>query len=134
MGRSRREIRFQSQELTLQQRNVNSSFAMPSARYEIVATHTKTETVFDLTQTSELSGMHPEMILEFVRADLIHVLSSGPGDAPLFDYPALARLRQIEHFRQRENLNLRTVRYIVHLLDRLESADQELRDLREQLR
>ncbi|MGK0190214.1 MAG: hypothetical protein ACI9R3_006036 [Verrucomicrobiales bacterium] len=107
---------------------------MANSRYELIAAEIRTETAFDLDQTAELSGMHPEMILEFARAELIHISAGDPDSAPCFDQFAIARLRQIEHFRRHEKLNLRTVRYIVHLLDRLEAADSELRTLRERIR
>lgn len=102
---------------------------MKSPRYQIVTTDE--ERIFSLEQTADLTGMHTEMILEFVRADLIHVQLSE--EEPQFDEAALVRIRHIENLRQ-EHVNLRTVCYIIHLLDQLEASDRELRALRERLR
>ena len=49
----------------------------------------------------------------------------------MFDESGLCRLRQIADLHQRQGLNLRTVKLIVRLLDRLERAEGELRALRD---
>ena len=103
--------------------------AMKTPLYKIVTTDP--ERIFSLEQAADLTGMHTEMILEFVRANLIHVQLCEK--APQFDEAALVRIRHIENLRQ-EHVNLRTVCYIIHLLDRLESSERELRTLRERLR
>lgn len=102
---------------------------MTPPRYHIVTT--EQERIFSLEQAADLTGMHTEMILEFVRAELVHVQLCE--EEPQFDEAALVRIRHIENLRQ-EHVNLRTVCYIIHLLDRLESSERELRALRERLR
>ncbi|NNC90115.1 MAG: hypothetical protein HKN82_16780 [Akkermansiaceae bacterium] len=106
---------------------------MKGSRYKIVTT--SPERAVSLDVAAELTGMHPEMILEFVRAEFVHVEfgAEGSDDRPSFDESALVRLRQIEQLRH-EHVNLRTVRYILQLLDQLDEAEQELRALRERLR
>lgn len=89
---------------------------------------------FDLDRAAELSGMHPEMILEFVRAEVVRAAGRDQRGGPSFDESEIVRLRQIEHLRQREQVSLRTICQIVRLLDRLEAAELELRLLRERLR
>ena len=107
---------------------------MDDSHYMIVTAQTRYETEFSLEQTAEMTGMHPDMILELVRVDLVQVLRGSSAEAPQFDEFAIARLRHIEHLREHEKLSLRAVSYIVRLLDQLNAADQELRELRERLR
>ncbi|MEM8955832.1 MAG: chaperone modulator CbpM [Verrucomicrobiota bacterium] len=91
--------------------------------------------LFDLKTAAELTGVHPEMILEFTRAQLVPSAQSGENpDSFRFDERAIYRLRQIESLRQRHHTNLRVIRYITQLLDRLDETEQELHLLREQLR
>jgi DNA-binding transcriptional MerR regulator len=85
-----------------------------------------------LDEASDLSGMHPEMIEEFLRAHLIRAFKSDDGTL-YFDPSGIHRLRQIQYFREHEGTNLRTIRYIVSLLDSLDQRDRELRTLRDQL-
>ena len=85
---------------------------------------------FTLASASELSGMHPEMILEFVRADLVHVTSRDRSGAPVFREHDIARLRQIELLRSADRVSLRTIRHLMKLEDRLDAAERELRILR----
>lgn len=89
---------------------------------------------FDLQQASELSAMHPEMVLEFWRAGLVADAGTSKKDnQPVFDMRAVRRLRYIEDLRSHQDLKLRTLRLISHLVDRLESAEEELRQLRQRL-
>ncbi len=88
--------------------------------------------VFDLETAAELSGMHPEMILEFCRA---HVVALHPrGDRPRFDNRGIHRLRLIETLRQERGMSLRSIRFVVDLMERLDAAERELRALRERVR
>ena len=103
---------------------------MNGSRYKIITTGE--ERIVSLEEASEQTGMHPEMILEFVRAEFVRVEESSEEDLR-FDESALRRLRQIEELRH-EHGHFRTVRFILHLLDRLEETDRELRALRERLR
>lgn len=84
---------------------------------------------FDLAAVSELSGLHREFILEIVRADLVR---PAEADGPVFDESGLCRLRQIADLRERQGLNLKTVKLIVTLLNQLERSERELRTLRDQ--
>lgn len=90
--------------------------------------------LIDLDAASELSGMHPEMIEEVARAELIVVSHHDRSGNPYFDDKAIYRLRQIERLRNEHRAHMRTIRLIVQLLDRTEAAEYELRRLRERLR
>lgn len=107
---------------------------MNRSRYTIVSIGEDLETVFDLERASDLSGLHPEMILEFLRAGLVHAHRPGEEGGPQFDEIAITRLRQIERLRRREGVSLRTLCLIMRLLDRIEDLDGELRTLRERMR
>ena len=107
---------------------------MNMSRFTIVTTEENPEGVFDLERASDLSGLHPEMILEFIRAGLVHVRKPEPAGDPQFDEVGITRLRQIERMRRKERMSLRTLCLILHLLDRIEELDGELRLLRERIR
>ena len=70
--------------------------------------------------------MHPEMILEFVRGNLVHVTFDGHSGEPVFREHHIVRLRQIERLRLVERVNLHTIRYLLKLQDRLDAAEREL--------
>ena len=103
-------------------------------RQTLVVVSEDPECQFSLERAAELSGMHPEMILEFTRAEIVHTIGEDPDGAPRFDESEIVRLRQIEHLRADEGVSLRLIRYILALLDRLETAEHELHLLRERLR
>jgi DNA-binding transcriptional MerR regulator len=88
---------------------------------------------FDLAAAAELSGMHPEMILEFTRARLIRFTPPEPGGAPRFDNRAILRLRQIQSLRHERAMSLRSIRLVVGLLERLDAAEAQVRSLRGRL-
>lgn len=86
----------------------------------------------DLDFASQLSGLHPDMILELARAQLVTVRADAAGN-PRFDNQAIYRLRQIERLRQEQRAGMRMIRLIIQLLDRTERAERELRHLRERM-
>lgn len=102
--------------------------------YTIIPASGDAPECYTLDETALLTGLHPEMILEFVRAEYVHVRSTAPESSPSFDEAGILRLRQIEELQTRRGCDLRTIRYIIGLLDRLEAAEHELQILREQLR
>ena len=86
-----------------------------------------------LSETAQLSGLHPEMIEEFIRGQLVHAFEGDPGEF-YFDESGISRLRHIAYLREHEHTSLRTVRYIVTLLDHLEIKEREVHELRERMR
>ena len=108
---------------------------MTKITYTIVPTQTgNTDGVVDLEMASELSGVHPEMILELTRARMVSVSWQDRSGNPYFDDEAIYRLRQIDRLRTRERVQMRTIRLILELMDRAETAERELRWLRERVR
>ncbi|MEX2580011.1 MAG: chaperone modulator CbpM [Verrucomicrobiales bacterium] len=107
-------------------------------RYQIVSSEIGETETFDLTTLSELTGLHEELIVEFARAHLVQTANrwedTAAEERPVFDERGLMRLRQIAELRDNQHVSLRTLRLVVHLLDRLEAAETELRTLKEQLR
>lgn len=86
-----------------------------------------------LEEAADLTGLHPEMIEEFLRAHLVDAFEGRSGKI-YFDQAGIARLRHIAHLREHEHTSLRTLRYIVTLLDNLEAQEKEIRILRERMR
>lgn len=87
----------------------------------------------NLEEASDLCGLHPQMIEEFLRASLVRAFK-GKGGEIYFDQAGIARLRHIAYLRDYEQTSLRTLRYIVGLLDDLDVREKEIRELRELLR
>lgn len=108
---------------------------MPHTRLTIVPVqHRATRGFIDLDAASQASGMHPEMILEFVRSELVFIARQDRQGRPYFDEQAVYRLRKIQYLRESQNAHLQTVRIILKLVDRAEAAERELRELRDRLR
>jgi len=106
-------------------------------RYQIVSSEVGETETFDLETLSRLTGLHEELILEFLHAHLVR--SADPErdadtESPVFDERGLLRLRQVATLREDRNVSLGTLRLIVRLLDRLEEVESELRLLQERLR
>ncbi|QJE95082.1 chaperone modulator CbpM [Luteolibacter luteus] len=93
---------------------------------------TGADEIFDLDAAAELSGMHPEMILEFCRAHVVALRHQE--DSPQFDNRGIHRLRLIETLRHDRGMSLRSIRFVVELMERLDTAETELRTLRERVR
>ncbi len=91
------------------------------------------QAVVDLDAASALSGMHPEMIQEVMRAKLVVCVRESSAGEPYFDDEAIYRLRQIEYLRTHQRAQMRTIRLVMQLLDRLETTEREVRWLRERL-
>jgi DNA-binding transcriptional MerR regulator len=87
----------------------------------------------ELHEAADLCGLHPGIIEELLRGNLVHAFQNKSGTV-LFDHAGISRLRQIAHLREHEQMSLRVIRYIVGLLDSLDSRESELRELRERLR
>ena len=92
------------------------------------------EEAYDLETAAELTGMHPGIILELVRSRVVTQYREDMSGSPRFDARAIYRLRQIEVLRGERTLSMHSVRFVIHLIERLESAERELRALREKSR
>ena len=108
---------------------------MTESDHTLIPTYSEVSRGFvDLASASELSGMHPEMIIEVTRANLVLVARKDRAGNPYFDDEAIYRLRRIEHLRSEQRAHMRTIRLIMELMDRAESAERQLRWLRERIR
>lgn len=88
----------------------------------------------DLETASRLCGLPAEMILEFSRTRIVSVVQTAAGEPPRFDDASLLRLRRIESLHLDWSLPPPSIRMVMELFDRLESAERELRALRERHR
>ena len=61
------------------------------------------EQIFDVTQISELTGIHPDLVIEFEHAGLVYRQSTDRGGHPRFDVHALCRYQQIAELRTAKN-------------------------------
>ncbi|MGK0187165.1 MAG: hypothetical protein ACI9R3_002951 [Verrucomicrobiales bacterium] len=90
--------------------------------------------LFDLDAAAEASGMHPQMIREFLRAGVVNAACQSGDGTFFFDWHGICRIRHIELLRRNRRVSLHMVCVIVKLLDRAETAEEELRRLRELVR
>jgi hypothetical protein len=90
-----------------------------------------TEEFQDLERAAELCDMHPEMILEYARAQVVNLVQKG--ELYHLDSRAIHRLRQIAVLREERGMSLRSIRFVMGLMERLDAAERELRVLRDRL-
>ena len=81
--------------------------------------------LYDLEAAAEFSGMHPDMIREFGRAQFVRIAYTSRSGSPYFDRHGVDRLRQIERLRCQRHASLHIIQYITRLLDRLELAERQ---------
>lgn len=103
---------------------MNSSPEPESTRHE-------DDDVMNLTDLAQLCGIEPNDIIEYHRLHIVSLRSSGGG------YHAgtrtLHRLRNISILRDEHEMKPTSIGFVLDLMDRLESAERELRMLRERL-
>lgn len=90
--------------------------------------------LFDIQSAAEASGMHPEMILEFLRAGVVSAVHQSKSGDYYFDDLGIRHLRQIESLRTDQSLSLHVICLLMRLLNRAEAAEGEVRRLREFIR
>lgn len=85
------------------------------------------DTVYTLEVLCELVGVPSRTVLHYQEHGLISPAgTAGPG-ARRFNDGTLRTLRRIEHLRARYEMNLRSLRFTLGLLDELERLREDLR-------
>ncbi len=96
------------------------SSSLPIVKAEMDAAYT-------LEVLCELVGVPSRTILLYKEQGLISLAgAAGPG-ARHYNHEALRTLRRIEHLRARYEMNLRSLRFTLGLLDELERLRDDLR-------
>jgi chaperone modulatory protein CbpM len=72
---------------------------------------------------------HPQLIEQYVAYGLVEPLGSGPQEHE-FDMRAVARVRMIGRLRRDLGINLPGIAVVLDLLDRINSMQRELAQLR----
>ena len=86
--------------------------------------------LYDVYSASELTGIHPDIIQEFEHGKFVERSGADNDGSPLFDESGICRLRILSDLREREKLSLRMIRVFCQLMDQLERAESEVRELR----
>ena len=55
--------------------------------------------MFDIESAADLTGIHPEMIREFARGQLVQIRGSDNEGCPVFDESGICRLRMLADWR-----------------------------------
>ena len=103
---------------------------MEHESFEIEVTSASNQ-LFDLGAAGDLSGLHPDIIIEFERGKLVERSATDTAGNPVFDATGIRRLRFLASLRERDKLSLRMTRVFCQLMDRLERAESEVRWLRD---
>ncbi|HXN48088.1 MAG TPA: MerR family transcriptional regulator [Bryobacteraceae bacterium] len=88
---------------------------------------TELEAVYTLEVLCELVGVPSRTVLHYQEHGLISPAGAAGSSARRFDDEALRTLRRIEHLRARYEMNLRSLRFTLGLLDELERLRDDLR-------
>ena len=87
--------------------------------------------VISIETLSELTGVHPEFVVELEHAELIQSIGIDARGRPSFDDTVVCEVRRIVHLHTREKMSFRMIRYILRLTRRLERVEAELRTYRD---
>ena len=93
----------------------------------------RTKSTITLQEAAQSCDLHPGIVEEFARGHFVSSHSDEEGEVT-FDAEGLLRLRNLAVLHNEGRASLRLLRHIVQLMDELEMKEQELRNLREQMR
>jgi DNA-binding transcriptional MerR regulator len=88
---------------------------------------TEHDAVYTLEVLCELVGVPSRTVLHYQEHGLISSAGNTGSSARGFDDETLRTLRRIEHLRARYEMNLRSLRFTLGLLDELERLRGDLR-------
>lgn len=88
---------------------------------------TEDDDILDLAELARLCGMEPDHILAYSRASVITLRSSGNV------HRTLHRLRRISSLEEDHHMPPDAAGYVLGLIERLETLERELRELRERI-
>ena len=94
------------------------------------AANAESEAVYTLDVLCELVGVSSKTILHYQEHGLIVPAEAGGPAARRFSDEALRTLRRIEHLRARYEMNLRSLKFTLALLQELEQLREDLRSRR----
>lgn len=95
------------------------------------SSHHDEDDAIDIADLTRLSGLEPDDILEYHRLRIVSLhAAGGTFHAGIH---TLHRLRHISVLREEHDLKPASIGFVLDLMDRLETAERELRTLRERL-
>lgn len=92
---------------------------------------TEDDDTLDLAELARLCGMEPDHILAYSRASVIALRTSG--NVHRAGLRTLHRLRRISSLEEDHHMPPDAAGYVLGLIERLETLERELRELRERI-
>jgi DNA-binding transcriptional MerR regulator len=88
------------------------------------------DSAYTIEVICEIAGVPRRTIISYQEHGLIAPVATGGSGGRRFNDEALRALRRIEHLRIRYEMNLRTLKFTLGLLDQLERLQNDLRGRR----
>ena len=88
------------------------------------------EATYSLDVIAELSGVSPQMILQYTERGLISPVTDTDPQGFQFDEETLRTLRRIEHLRSTCEMNMDGLKLMLELMDEVEQLREDLRSRR----
>lgn len=86
-------------------------------------------TTFVISMAAEMAGMHPQTLRQYDRLGIV-IPARTKGKGRRYSARDVERLREVQRLSQDEGINLEGIRRILALQSKLESATDELAQLR----
>jgi chaperone modulatory protein CbpM len=90
-------------------------------------------TLFTLSEVCERCGVRAEIIVEMVEHGIVEPIVAEPENTWSFNIDALMRLTRAQRLRQDLELNFPGLALSLELLDKIDTLQQEVNSLKQQL-
>jgi MerR family transcriptional regulator/heat shock protein HspR len=97
------------------------------------AAHDEEEPIYVISVAARIVGMHAQTLRQYERVGLVEPKRSR-GNIRLYSQADVARLRQVQRLINDLGVNLAGVEVILRMTERLRAMEQELEELRAELR
>jgi MerR HTH family regulatory protein len=121
MGKASKHLAFQPPSPSAMKRPKKKSSSKTQARER------DRDSVYTIQVICEIAGVPRRTIISYQEHGLIAPVATAGAGAQRFNDEALRALRRIEHLRIRYEMNLRTLKFTLGLLDELERLQNDVR-------
>ena len=97
------------------------------------AAHDEEEPIYVISVAARIVGMHAQTLRQYERVGLVEPKRSR-GNIRLYSQADVARLRQVQRLINDLGVNLAGVEVILRMTERMRAMEQELEELRAELR